>query len=169
MPKRIILLLDGTWNNWESGDNDTNIVRFEDLIVRSLESWGQASPTPVPESAPGADSRSIVEGYKTDGCENFVLYQRGVGTGWSDALKGGIFGIGLHDNIRRAYKFLSYHYEPNDQVFIFGFSRGAYTARSLVGYMADAGLLKRACCSRELEEMAWCYYRTNPADRLPAV
>ena len=40
MAKRLILLLDGTWNDWESGDNDTNIVRLEDLIVSHLEREG---------------------------------------------------------------------------------------------------------------------------------
>lgn len=163
MAKRIILLLDGTWNDWESGDNDTNIVRLEDLIVSHLEETDQARP--VGDAAAGATVRALKS---AEGKENYVFYQRGVGTGYDDRLTGGVFGSGLTANIRRAYKFLSFHYHAGDQIFVFGFSRGAYTARSLVGYIAAAGLLKRDDCTHENEEAAWNFYRTPPADRLPA-
>lgn len=159
--KRIILLLDGTWNDSAAGDNDTNIVRLEDLIVRTLrESSAEAT---------GATVDKLAHGYVTDGKENIVLYQRGVGTGPLDRFKGGTLGLGLHDNIRRAYKFVSYHYEEGCDLYVFGFSRGAYTARSLVGYIAAAGLLTRENCTRANEKLAWDYYRSLPADRLPAV
>jgi uncharacterized protein (DUF2235 family) len=158
--KRIILLLDGTWNDSAVGDNDTNIVRLEDLIVRTLrESGSQTTAT---------TAGKLTHGYVTDGQENIVLYQRGVGTGAFDRFKGGTLGVGLHDNIRRAYKFVSYHYEPGCDLYIFGFSRGAYTARSLVGYIGASGLLTRANCSQENEALAWSNYRTPPADRIPA-
>jgi Uncharacterized alpha/beta hydrolase domain (DUF2235) len=45
---------------------------------------------------------------------------------WHSIRWGGIFGAGLGENIRRAYRILSFHYEPGDEVFVFGFSRGAY-------------------------------------------
>ncbi len=64
-----------------------------------------------------------------------------MGTGAFDRFRGGAFGEGLTQNIRHAYKFLSFWYEPGDEIFIYGFSRGAYTARSLVGYLGSAGLL----------------------------
>ncbi len=162
--KRLILLLDGTWNNWEDGDNDTNIVRLEDLIIRYLE---RASDRTETRESSGDNAK--VHAYRVaGGPDNYVFYQRGVGTGFNDKFSGGVFGRGLGDNVRRAYKFLSFNYEPGDQIFVFGFSRGAYTARSIVGYIAAAGLLKREVCSRENEEAAWTYYRTSPADRLPA-
>lgn len=166
MPKRIILLLDGTWNDWEADDRDTNIVRMEDLIVRTLK---RTSPTVDEPDQPASEASGdpLVEPYKTKNRDNIVLYQRGVGTGADDRITGGIFGDGLPENVRRAYKFLSFHYEHDAQIFIFGFSQGAYTARSLIGYIATAGLLKRDCCSPENEEAAWEYYRTSPADRLP--
>lgn len=165
--KRIILLLDGTWNDSAASDNDTNIVRLEDLIVRTLrESSTEASGTMVDTVDTGD---KLAHGYVTDGKENIVLYQRGVGTGALDRFKGGTLGLGLHDNIRRAYKFVSYHYEEGCDLYIFGFSRGAYTARSLVGYIAAAGLLTRENCTRANEQLAWDYYRSPPADRLPAV
>lgn len=164
MPKRLILLLDGTWNDWEAGDNDTNIVRLEDLIIRHLKRCADDS-----SNVASAGQNSKVRAYRVaNGPDNYVLYQRGVGTGVNDRFSGGIFGDGLTENIRRAYKFLSFHYEPGDKIFLFGFSRGAYTARSVVGYIGAAGLLKRNACNLENEEAAWNYYRTPPADRLPA-
>ena len=82
-----------------------------------------------------------VHGYTTAGKEHIIYYERGVGTGAFDQFRGGAFGEGLTQNIRHAYKFLSFWYEPGDEIFIYGFSRGAYTARSLVGYLGAAGLL----------------------------
>lgn len=158
--KRIILLLDGTWNDPAAGDNDTNIVRLEDLIVRTLRETSTETTATIGK---------LTHGYVTDGQENIVLYQRGVGTGAFDRFKGGLLGVGLHDNIRRAYKFLSYHYEKGCDLYVFGFSRGAYTARSLVGYIGASGLLTRENCSRKNEALAWSNYRTPPADRVPAV
>jgi hypothetical protein len=110
--RRLILLLDGTWNDWEFGPSDTNIVRLRTLI--SDCNWCRSHPSrrsASPESLEGDGS-----------------------------LSGGALGLGLDRNIRRAYKFLAFHYWPGDEVFIFGFSRGSYTARSLVGYIAAAGL-----------------------------
>src|SRR5689334_450576 len=139
-PKRIILLLDGTWNDADVGPIDTNVVRIRELLVKSLGVEGSSDPTP--EQTGQVLSRDRME------TQNFVYYERGVGTGpIRDRLKGGAFGNGLARNIRRAYKFLSFHYQPGDQIFIFGFSRGSYTARSLIGYIAAAGLLKREWCT----------------------
>src|SRR6266478_4298226 len=100
--------------------------------------------------------------------DTYVMYERGVGTSaFLDHWVGGTFGEGITNNIRRAYKFLSFHYELGDQIFIFGFSRGAYTARSLVGLLNAPGLLKRDCCTEALEQDVWDYYRSAPNDRLP--
>jgi uncharacterized protein (DUF2235 family) len=143
--KRIILLLDGTWNDSEYGQSDTNIVRLRELIAKSL------SNAPQPHNT-------------------IVFYERGVGTGgFGDIYLGGAFGSGLERNIRRAYRFLCDKYEPGDQIFLLGFSRGAYTARSLAGFINAAGLLKSADCTPILESKAWYYYRTNPKDRFRSV
>src|ERR1019366_6027449 len=66
---------------------------------------------------------------------------KGVGTNWYDRVAGGAFGLGLSRDIRAGYKFLSDTYEVGDEVFVFGFSRGAYTARSLVGMIRNRGPL----------------------------
>jgi uncharacterized protein (DUF2235 family) len=160
-PKRIILLLDGTWNDADFSDTDTNIVRLRDAIARSL----QVSQATV---ASGVSNR--VTSYAFGKRDNVVFYQRGVGTSaFLDRWFGGAFGEGLPNNIRRAYKFLSFYYNEGDQIFIFGFSRGAYTARSLVGYIHAAGLLRRDECNAALEQTSWDFYRIAPNDRLPGV
>jgi hypothetical protein len=168
MAKRIILLLDGTWNDADVGPFDTNIVRLRELIAQSLDKGSAAqSGSSVGQGA----TAKLVTGRTFQGqTEHLVFYERGVGTGpLLDRIKGGSFGDGLSGNIRRAYKFLSFYYEPGDQVFIFGFSRGAYTARSLVGYIGAAGLLTRANCTPDLEHKSWTYYRTDPNDRMPGI
>jgi len=76
-----------------------------------------------------------------DGNEQLPFYDKGVGTHALDRLSGGIFGYGLSDNIRQAYGWLAASYQPDDELFFFGFSRGAYTARSLVGLIRKCGVL----------------------------
>jgi len=168
MKRRLLLFLDGTWNDAEFGDRDTNVIRLHDLIGRSLDDKSQALPDR--NALEIADTEKQVAGRTHGEYEYLVFYERGVGTGLiGDRLLGGAFGDGLSGNIRRAYKFLSFNYQPGDEIFVFGFSRGSYTARSLVGYIAAAGLLKRECCTPEREEVAWRYYRTALNDRSPGI
>lgn len=74
--------------------------------------------------------------------EQLVYYDQGVGTKALEYVTGGGFGRGLSNNVLRAYLWLTEHYRPDDEIFIFGFSRGAYTARSLVGFLSVCGLLR---------------------------
>ncbi len=74
--------------------------------------------------------------------EQLVYYSAGVGTQRGEHLSGGMFGIGINEEVTTAYEWLSEHYETDAQVFIFGFSRGAFTARSLAGFISTCGLLK---------------------------
>jgi uncharacterized protein (DUF2235 family) len=170
--KRIILLLDGTWNDADRGPSDTNIVRLREIIAKCLESRPSPNQGQLITPASTADQLSISAGtyWSSSGdqpSEHLVYYERGVGTGgFLDLFFGGAFGIGLSQNIRRAYRFLSQNYESGDQVFVFGFSRGSYTARSLVGYTNAAGLLYRNFCTVENESLAWSHYRANPSDRV---
>ena len=74
--------------------------------------------------------------------ENLVFYGEGVGTGdLADRILGGALGWGLDKNIQDAYRFLSSNYAAGDQIYLFGFSRGAYTVRSLVGMIRAVGML----------------------------
>ena len=78
------------------------------------------------------------------GNEQRAFYQEGVGTATGELVRGGAFGVGLSKNVREAYHWLADQYEPGDDIFCFGFSRGAYTARSLGGFLSLAGLLEPA-------------------------
>lgn len=130
-PKRIILCCDGTWN--EPQQNPTNIVK----IARAIQ--------PMAE----------------DGRHQVVFYDQGVGTlGAVDRFLGGAFGIGLARNVLRAYRFLAHNYQPGDDIYCFGFSRGAYTARAVVGMVHALGLVNK----QQLAELgdAYAYYRTPP-------
>jgi len=121
MPKKIILCLDGTNNQYKT--DNSNIVKLYRVIKR------------IPN-------------------EQLVYYDPGVGTLADPHYKiplfkkinkylGLAFAIGLSKNIQEAYIYLMNNYEPNDQIYIFGFSRGAYTARVLAGFINACGLLEK--------------------------
>lgn len=74
--------------------------------------------------------------------EQLCYYSAGVGTQKGEHLSGGMFGIGINEEVLSAYEWLVDHYEPDAKIFIFGFSRGAFTARSLAGFISICGLLK---------------------------
>lgn len=112
--KRLIVCCDGTWNGL-SGVYPTNVLKLSEAL-------------------------------QTDGADDvpqLVYYQEGLGTKWYDRWVGGAFGWGIDDNILDAYRFLCLNYDPGDEVYCFGFSRGAYTVRSLVGLIYCSGLLGR--------------------------
>lgn len=69
-------------------------------------------------------------------------YEPGVGTRQWERFVGGAFGLGLSRNLQNGYDWLVRNYFENSQVFVFGFSRGAYTARSMVGMIRKCGLLR---------------------------
>src|SRR5581483_5016328 len=81
--------------------------------------------------------RSLCAPAGKDGKPQLIYYSVGV-----NGFLGGTFGQGLDDNIRLAYEWLIENYRDGDEIFIFGFSRGAYTARSLAGMVALEGILK---------------------------
>jgi uncharacterized protein (DUF2235 family) len=118
--KRIVICCDGTWNRADQAHEGvpcpTNVVK---LAYR------------VAKRAP-------------DGTSQVIYYGQGVGTGNAlDRYSGGAFGHGLEENIHEAYRFLVGNYEDGDEIFVFGFSRGAFTARSLCGMVRNCGILRR--------------------------
>ena len=74
--------------------------------------------------------------------DQIAYYSAGVGTQYGEKVKGGMFGYGLDKEVNQAYEWLVEHYEAEDRIYIFGFSRGAFTARSLAGLISKCGLLK---------------------------
>jgi uncharacterized protein (DUF2235 family) len=119
--KRIVVCADGTWNEAEK-----------------IEESGRPQPTNVLKVARAVLPRSRA------GVDQVVLYHYGVGTGgkW-DELTGGAFGSGIERNVRALYRFLVYNFEPGDELYLFGFSRGAFTVRTLAGFMKFIGLLEK--------------------------
>lgn len=81
-----------------------------------------------------------IQDYDGDVRQRF-FYDPGVGTSSLQRLRGGIFGYGLSRNLLQGYEWLARRYAHGDEIWIFGFSRGAYTARSLVGLIRKCGLL----------------------------
>ncbi|MBS0250978.1 MAG: DUF2235 domain-containing protein, partial [Proteobacteria bacterium] len=71
-----------------------------------------------------------------------VYYSQGVGTRFGEKYRGGAEGYGIDHEILEAYTWLIQAFEPEDEIFLFGFSRGAYTARSLSGLISKCGVLK---------------------------
>lgn len=112
--KRIFLLSDGTWQT-VSQEIPTNVSKLPNLI------------------APVTSSNN----------QQLVRYEPGVGVSDSPLLliNGGAWGMGLEEDIKDLYLFLVNNYVPGDHVFIIGYSRGAYTARSLAGLLHFVGLL----------------------------
>lgn len=120
--KRIVVCADGTWN-------------IRDQIDKAS---GKRRPTNVTKVARAIRPRD------RNGVDQVVYYHDGVGTsGGLDRFTGGAFGDGIEANIRELYRFLVYNFEPNDEIYMFGFSRGAFTVRSLVGFMNFAGLIDK--------------------------
>ncbi len=84
---------------------------------------------------------SLADHAKDRGRQRF-FYGPGVGTGRLTRFRGGVFGYGLSQNLMQGYDWLARRCTDGDRIFIFGFSRGAYTARSLVGLIRKCGLLR---------------------------
>lgn len=95
-----------------------------------------------------------------------VLYDSGVGTNGQpiDKWLGGGLGAGLFQKIKNGYADIALVYQPGDQLYLFGFSRGAYTARSLAGMIAICGLPTKMQSDSQCVDMAFEAYR-NVAQR----
>lgn len=126
-PRQLVICCDGTNNNLTGGVDDTNVVKLAQLLAQS-----------------GPNTQQL------------VFYDPGVGNPaelpgatWADSIHrkaqrvaGLAFGRGAYENIAECYVFLMRHYQPGDQIFIFGFSRGAFTARSVAGLVNMFGVLQ---------------------------
>ncbi|WP_449432618.1 phospholipase effector Tle1 domain-containing protein [Pseudomonas putida] len=76
-------------------------------------------------------------------------YDQGVGNDKRSIVSGNVFGSGVSLNIRQAYRFLAQAYKPGDRIYLFGFSRGAFTARSLNGFIEFAGLMDASALNKD--------------------
>lgn len=125
MTRQLIICSDGTNNNLTGGARDTNVTKLCGLLAPDDNDQLLYYDPGVgnPGELPGASL--------TDSATR--IFER---------LHGLAFGKGVYENIAEAYKFLMRHYRPGDQIFLFGFSRGAFTARSIGGLVTQFGLLR---------------------------
>lgn len=94
-----------------------------------------------------------------------AFYDRGLGTTAGERFMGQAFGTGISRNIKDCYQFLFQNYNAGDRIFLFGFSRGATTVRSLAGFIHHFGILPE--CRPELIDQAYRIYQIdNPQRRL---
>jgi hypothetical protein len=143
MTKRIVICCDGTWNEPESTKEEQKVPTNVLKMVRAV----------LPR-----DGQS--------GMDQVVYYDQGVGTGAVgklDKLIGGGTGYGISKNIQDCYNFIANNYVDGDDLFLFGFSRGAYTVRSLGGMLGTIGLLSKNDL-RYVPE-AYAYYHLDPDER----
>ncbi|QTT87975.1 T6SS phospholipase effector Tle1-like catalytic domain-containing protein [Pseudomonas chlororaphis] len=89
-----------------------------------------------------------------NGARVIPYYDKGVATSITTPF-GSVFGSGVSLNIRQAYRFLTEAYKPGDEIYIFGFSRGAFTARSLNGFIEIAGLPKNLKADARDDSTLW--------------
>jgi uncharacterized protein (DUF2235 family) len=113
------------------------------IIVLISGTWlDDEAPTMKSPSNVTLISRAIKK-RAADNTDQIVYYQQGIGTslGILTRVRSGAFGLGLKENVREAYGFIVHNYQPGDEIYFFGFSRGAYTARSVCGLVCTFGLL----------------------------
>ncbi|HEY7467718.1 MAG TPA: DUF2235 domain-containing protein [Dehalococcoidia bacterium] len=130
--KRIVICCDGTWNR-PGKSRQTNVSKLYDAVLN----------------------------FAADGTRQVRWYDKGVGTEGSlfDRLRGGAFGHGLGKNVQDAYTQIVREYEPGDHLYLFGFSRGAYTARSTLGMVRKCGVLRPELIGTVRE--AWAFYKND--------
>jgi uncharacterized protein (DUF2235 family) len=142
--KRIAVLIDGTWNKEGTGA-DTNVAKLD--------------------SGRKVITQAFIKASATDGTEQHVHYHDGVGSEGDlvQKLLGGAIGLGLKKIILDVYEVIVSDYDSGDELYIFGFSRGAYAARVLAGLIGASGIQQQK--NRDQFEVAWDHYRIAPAVR----
>lgn len=125
--KRIVICADGTWNIQDQKvpgqltRRPTNVTKVARAVVTRIPGVGGA-----------------------EAVDQVVFYHAGIGTGRGlDKVTGGAFGDGIENNIRELYRSIIYNYEAGDALYFFGFSRGAFTVRSLIGFLNAVGLVHK--------------------------
>lgn len=123
--RRLVICCDGTWQSSVSSQDNvpSNVTKLCRVIARI-----------------GTDRDDPKKKW-----HQLVYYDSGIGTGnlsGSERKRQGGTGAGLAENVIEAYNFIVLNYEPGDEIFCFGFSRGAYTARAVAGLVTDIGVIK---------------------------
>lgn len=123
MKKRLIVCADGTWNFRDQEDDGTHLRHVTNVTKVARAVLARAN----------------------DGTDQVVIYHDGVGAQKGlEHLTGGATGEGIEGIIRDLYRSIAYNYVDGDELYLFGFSRGAYTVRTLAGFMYHLGLLQKS-------------------------
>jgi uncharacterized protein (DUF2235 family) len=151
--KRFVICFDGTWQKLRQ-PKPTNIA----IIAQSI-----------------AHTHTLEDGTKIP---QIVIYSQGVGsnidalgkdgfmdgfTEYLNKMLGGVFGEGIEDNIVDTYLRLAFNYEAGDEIYVFGFSRGAFCARSFAGLINTAGIVSRRHADKAWD--AFRLYRSRPGPK----
>lgn len=131
MKRNIVICADGTWNRPEQTLSEcvSNVLKVSRRIKSQTGHHAQQ-----------------------------VFYDWGLGS-YHDTVRGGITGHGLDKNVLDAYRYVVHNYDEDSQLFLFGFSRGAYTVRALSGLINNVGILKPS--HGDLIPKAWQIYKSS--------
>jgi uncharacterized protein (DUF2235 family) len=137
--KRIIACCDGTWNRPGTLDGNVPVKTNVQLIFECIPKLSKKGSTET---------------------KQLKFYETGVGSSTfdkEDQVMGGLSGAGIDKKIKDIYSFVVFNYQPGDEIYLFGFSRGAYTARSIAGFIRNCGILKAS--NIHLIDYAYDLYR----------
>lgn len=126
-PRQLVLLCDGTNNNLSGRHSDTHVVLLAELLRLFPDDRRLVYYDPGvgnPEQLPGTTVMDKIHRAQ-------------------DRISGLAFGRGLYDNVAEGYRFLMAHWQPGDEIYVFGFSRGAFTARSIAGLVNAFGIIDK--------------------------
>ncbi len=128
----IVICADGTWNRPEEdleNDYPTNVLK----LARAIKP-------------------------RSGSAKQHVFYDWGLGS-YHQSVIAGATGRGIHKNILDGYRYIVQNYSEGDNIYLFGFSRGAYTVRALCGLINNCGIVKRE--DAKLIGEAWKIYKST--------
>jgi uncharacterized protein (DUF2235 family) len=136
MARKIVIFADGTGNT--VGDNDSNVLRLCKMIdcsdkARQVAIYDPGVGTLAPVETLRKHLPPCARVIEDDALQPILVR-------WLEIPLGLLFGFGTKRNIRRLYGALIREYEPGDEIFLFGFSRGAFTVRALAGVIYRCGV-----------------------------
>jgi uncharacterized protein (DUF2235 family) len=134
--KTLVVCIDGTWNAPGQSDRDPATGRASQTRTNVVLTWEALTGERLHLSRPYGSIASL------KGQPGMALYLSGIGSSGCALSRylHGATGRGLEERIRDAYRFLSERWQPGDRIFGFGFSRGAFAIRSLIGFIEAVGL-----------------------------
>lgn len=154
--KRLIVCCDGTWQATDRGNITTpsNVARFARMLARTDKEVANTPQIVYYQGGVGSNGTGTlisdylpiqeISGLVSGSLAGVLLPE---GSSIRSNIVVALFGWGLDENIIQCYHFLSHNYNKGDEIFVFGFSRGAYTARSLAALVTTMVSFRQNVCS----------------------